>query len=191
MTTSTSGWDVSQPNRWTSLRVLALPAVTLLVVAIVVHTSAILIGFGTALVVGATIISVLLWSLRWEDARKLAAAPAGTFFVGRGEVRLQVLRAARRFAPLAAGRRGIAVAGRVTVDETGIHFAPFRHRPQSPATAHIPWNDVLSLRAGPAPGKINVGQIDLDTRDGEHLRLQIAGYSRLVTALRRASVRQP
>jgi hypothetical protein len=189
MTTSSPGWDVQPSSPWISTSALPLIPLAMLVVAIAIHTTAVLIGFGIAMLITAAIMLILLWSLRQADARRLAAAPAGTFFVGQGSARLQSLRAEPRFASIAAGRRGMGVPGAVSIDETGIRFAPYRHRSGSPATAEITWDNLTSLRASVTPGKINVGWLDIVSREGAHLRFQIAGYSRLVTALDRASSR--
>ncbi len=186
MTTSSPGrWDVQPASPWISMRPLALIPLALFVVAIIIHTSAVLIGFAIATLGAATYLCLLLWSLRRADARRLAAAPPGVFYVGRGEARLRLLRADPRFAGMATGRRGIAVAGEIRLDESGVHFAPFGARSGSSAGAEIAWDNLTSLRASATPGKLNVGCLDLDTQDGGQLRLQIAGYSRLVAGLDR------
>ena len=189
-TSSPGGWDVQPSSQLISMRPLAVIPLALFVVVIIIHTSAVLIGFGLAMLTVAVSMSVLLWAVRLADARKLSAAPSGAFFVGRGSTRLNLLRGDPRFADMAIGRRGIYVEGEISLDQTGIRFAPDRTRSGLSAPAEVAWDDLLSLRASATPGKINVGWLDLDTRDGGHLRLQMAGYSRLVTGLNRASSRE-
>ena len=133
--------------------------------------------------------TLLLWSLRRADAKRLAAAPPGTLFVGQGEVRLATLRDQPRLASMAQGRRGFALVGTITVDHVGIRFTPRFPKAGSLTTADINWADLHTLRAIAMQGKINVGQVDLQTQKGTHLRLQVAGYSRLVAALSRAPAR--
>ena len=77
------------------MRPLGVIPLALFVVAIIIHTSAVLIGFGLAMLTVGVFMSLLLWSLRQADARKVAAAPPGTFFVGRGSARLNLLRGKR------------------------------------------------------------------------------------------------
>src|ERR1019366_9714561 len=103
-TSSPSGWDVQPSSQWISMRPLAVIPLALLVAAIVIHTIAVLVGFAMAMLGVAVYMSLLLWSLRRADARKLAAAPTGTFYVGRGEARLQLLRADPQFADMATRR---------------------------------------------------------------------------------------
>ena len=90
---------------------------------------------------------------------------------------------------MAQGRRGFALVGTITVDQVGIRFTPRFPKAGSLATADIKWADLLTLRAIATRGKINVGQVDLQTQEGTHLRLQVAGYSRLVAAPNRPSAR--
>lgn len=154
-----------------------------LVVAAAVHTAAVLTGLLVAMLVEATLMTLLLQSLRRDNAKRLAAAPPGTLFVGQGEVRLASLRDQPRFAPMAQGRRGFAVVGIITVDRAGIRFRPRRSKSGSPADADISWDEALTLRAISVQGKINVGRVDVEAQDGTHLCFQAASYSRLAAAL--------
>ena len=65
MTTSSPGrWDVQPASPWISMRPFALIPLALFVVAIITHTSAVLIGFAIATLGAATYLCLLLWSLR-------------------------------------------------------------------------------------------------------------------------------
>jgi hypothetical protein len=84
---------------------------------------------------------------------------------------------------MADGRRGRVVSGTITVDKLGIRLAPQRLRADGPPAVGVTWDEVVGLRAYLVPGKINVGNLELDLQHGTHIRFQVSGYTRLAKVL--------
>ncbi len=141
--------------------------VVVAVIAVLTRTRAVIVGFLTAAVIVAVILTLEVWLVtsieRRRQNNRLRVLPPGGFFKCRAHT------SDRMIVPTA--RR---IEGEALFDGTGVTFIPRRDRSISPAT--ISWSTVAALDLSPAQGPAVSGSLVLRLKDST-LRTLTIPYS--------------
>jgi hypothetical protein len=154
--------------------------VAVAVIALLTRTRAVIVGFLTAAVIVAVILTVEVWLVtsieRRRQTNRLRTLPPGGFFKCRAQTSDRMI--------VPTTRR---IEGEALFDGTGVTFFPLRNRTISPAM--IPWSTMAALNLSPIQGPAVSGSLVLRLKDStlRTLTIPYSSYKPLAELLANAS----